>query len=98
MHPLDLGGGGRLTGATVVPSFCYRRREKFEGYAEAPLELECTGDMEADVRSGELRFLERFERHLSAEPWQWAVLERVWEDAPAAETAGGTSETLASRA
>ncbi len=67
------------TGAIVIPAFCYRRREKFEGYAEEPLALERTGDMEADVRRGELLYLERFERHLREEPGQWAVLERIWD-------------------
>jgi len=68
------------TGAIVIPSFCYRRREQFVAFAEEPLELERTGDMEADARRGELLFLERFERRLRAEPGQWAVLERVWDE------------------
>ena len=66
------------TGAIVIPSFSYRRRRKFEAYLEAPLELKQTGDLQADARNGALEFLERFERRLRAEPWQWAVLERVW--------------------
>jgi lauroyl/myristoyl acyltransferase len=68
------------TGAIVIPSFCLRRRERFDAYAEPPLELERTGDMEADARRGEMLFLERFEKWLRAEPGQWAVLERVWGD------------------
>lgn len=71
------------TGAIVIPSFsCRRNRYIIEAYMEEPLELERTGDLEADVHRGALRFLERFERRLRAEPGQWAVLEAVWGDAP----------------
>jgi len=67
------------TGAIVIPSFCLRRRERVDAHAEPPLELERTGDMEADARRGEMLFLERFEKWLRKEPGQWAVLERVWD-------------------
>jgi len=68
------------TGATVIPSFCVRKkRYMLEAFLEEPLELEKTGDFEQDVRAGTLKFLERFERRLRADPAQWAVLERVWE-------------------
>lgn len=73
------------TGAVVVPSFSRRRnRYIIEAYMEEPLELERTGDLEADVRRNALRFLERFERRLRAEPGQWAVLEAVWGACPPA--------------
>jgi KDO2-lipid IV(A) lauroyltransferase len=68
------------TGAIVIPSFSYRRREKFEALMEEPLDIKNTGDLEADARDGALQFLARFERHLRKEPGQWAVLERVWGD------------------
>ena len=68
------------TGATVIPAFNIRRRNyTIEAYLEEPLELQRTGDMEADIRAGALRFLERLERHLHADPGQWAVLEAIWE-------------------
>lgn len=68
------------TGATVIPSFS-RRLDRYiiESYMEEPLDLERTGDLEQDVRSGALRFLERFERRLRADPGQWGVLEAVWD-------------------
>lgn len=71
------------TGATVIPSFSARRdRYTIEVHIEEPLALERTGDPEGDVRLGTLRFLERLERRLRADPGQWAVLEAIW-DTPA---------------
>jgi KDO2-lipid IV(A) lauroyltransferase len=67
------------TGAIVIPSFSYRRGNKFEAYMEEPLELRQTGDFEADTRTGAMEFLARFEQRLRAEPWQWAVLESIWD-------------------
>jgi KDO2-lipid IV(A) lauroyltransferase len=66
------------TGAIVIPSFSYRRGDKFEAHMEEPLELKQTGDFEADARNGTLEFLARFEKRLRAEPGQWGVLESVW--------------------
>ncbi|HEU4760425.1 MAG TPA: lysophospholipid acyltransferase family protein [Dehalococcoidia bacterium] len=72
------------TGATVIPAFTSRLdRCRIEAWLEEPLELERTGDLEHDVRNGTLRFLERLERHLRADPGQWAVLEAIW-DTPSA--------------
>jgi KDO2-lipid IV(A) lauroyltransferase len=68
------------TGATVIPSFSARRGRRLYACMEPPLELEQTGDMARDVKRGELLFLERFEKRLRAEPGQWAVLEKVWDD------------------
>lgn len=67
------------TGAVVIPSFTTRRGYMLDAYCEEPLELEKTGDFEQDVRAGTLKFLERFEKRLRADPGQWAVLERVWD-------------------
>jgi hypothetical protein len=46
---------------------------------EEPLDLKQTGDFEADARAGAMEFLARFEQRLRAEPWQWAVLESIWD-------------------
>jgi len=68
------------TGAAVIPCFSMRR-EKYvlEAVAEEPLQLERTGDIQHDVRVSMLRFLERYERRLRAEPEQWVVLESIWD-------------------
>ena len=67
------------TGAIVIPSFTTRRGYVMEGHMEEPLQLEKTGDLQQDVRAGTLKFLERFERRLRADPGQWAVFERIWD-------------------
>jgi len=68
------------TGATVIPCFTARRkRYVIEADIEEPLELERTGDFERDVRLGALKYLERLERRLRADPGQWAVLESIWD-------------------
>ncbi len=68
------------TGATVIPCFSVRKgRGRYEAYMEPPLNLTRTGDLQQDVRRGELQFLERFERHVREHPEQWAVLESVWD-------------------
>lgn len=71
------------TGAAVIPCFSIRKSKYvIEAFIEEPLALGRTGDFERDVESGTLRYLERFERRLRADPGQWAVLEAIW-DAPA---------------
>lgn len=73
------------TGAAVVPAFNVRTdRYNIEAYLEEPLELERSGDLERDVRLGTLRFLERLERRLRADPGQWAVLEAIWDTSASA--------------
>ena len=53
------------TGATVIPCFAIRRgRYKFDAVVEPPLELVRTGDLQHDVRTGQLEWLARFERRL----------------------------------
>lgn len=68
------------TGAIVIPSFTTRKGYMLDAYCEEPLELEKTGDFQQDVRAGTLKFLERFEKRLRADPGQWAVFERVWDE------------------
>ena len=74
------------TGAIVIPSFTTRRGYMLDAYCEEPLELEKTGDFQQDVRAGTLKFLERFEKRLRADPGQWAVFERVWDGAKVASS------------
>ena len=68
------------TGAIVIPTFSARRdKYTIEAYIEEPLEIPSAGNLQRDVVVGTLRFLERLERRLRADPAQWAVLEAVWE-------------------
>jgi KDO2-lipid IV(A) lauroyltransferase len=69
------------TGAVIVPIFAHRTRgANFEAYIEPPIDVERTGDFEADLRMNVERFLQVFEQHLRMTPEQWIVLEKVWDD------------------
>ncbi len=77
------------TGATVLPCFCARRgRYAVEAWIEPPLDLPNSGDLRQDVRNGCLRFIERLEPRLRADPSQWVVLEAVWDHPVAASAVG----------
>ncbi len=73
---------GLRTGCPIFPSFSARRgRFGLECWLEEPLHVEPSGDFQADVRALEQQYIERLEKRLRDEPWQWMVLERIW-DAP----------------
>ena len=68
------------TGAAIVPSFSSRRgRYVIVADAQAPIEIERTDDLQADVRTAMLEYISRLEARLRAEPGQWMVLERIWD-------------------
>jgi KDO2-lipid IV(A) lauroyltransferase len=68
------------TGATLLPCFTIRTRDgNIEAFVEERLELQRTGDMEADAHAGALLFLQRLERRLREHPDQWVVLESIWD-------------------
>jgi KDO2-lipid IV(A) lauroyltransferase len=72
---------GLRTGAAIFPSFCVRHgRYKLEAYLEEEIVIERTGDLQADVRTAMLKYIERLEWWLHKEPEQWGVLERIWDD------------------
>ncbi|MDP2673531.1 MAG: lysophospholipid acyltransferase family protein [Dehalococcoidia bacterium] len=72
------------TGAPLIPCFTIRTgAANIEAFVEERLELQRTGDMEADARAGALLFLGRLERRLREHPDQWVVLESVWDGAKA---------------
>lgn len=71
------------TGAAIIPSFSARRgRYVIDAVAEEPIEIVRTDDFQADVRTAMLEFIKRMETRLRAEPDQWIVLERLWDEAP----------------
>jgi len=79
----------------VFPCFSMRRGKfRFEGQVEEPLNIERTGDLQADVRAAMLQYIEKLEARLRAEPDQWAVLERIW-DAPAEAGEKPKADTVA---
>jgi len=67
------------TGAPVLPCFTIRTGSNIEAFVEERLDLQRTGDLEADARAGALLFLGRLERRLREHPDQWVVLESVWD-------------------
>ena len=72
------------TGAPVLPCFTIRTGGgNIEAFVEERLELQRTGDMDADARAGALLFLGRLERRLREHPDQWVVLESIWDGAKA---------------
>lgn len=79
----------------VFPTFSMRRgKYRFEGECEAPLKIERTGDLQADTRAAMLQYIERLEARLRAEPEQWAVLERLW-DEPEGQNTAARADTVA---
>jgi KDO2-lipid IV(A) lauroyltransferase len=69
------------TGAVVVPCFSARQNNYvIVADMEEPLKLVRTSDFDADVRAGQLEYLARLERRLSADPGQWMVLEAIWDN------------------
>ena len=76
------------TGAPVLPCFTIRTGSaNIEAFVEERLELQRSGDMDADARAGALLFLGRLERRLREHPDQWVVLESVWDGAEAGSEA-----------
>ena len=69
------------TGATVVPSCSLRRNnDSIVAHMETPLDLQNTGNFEADVRAGALAYIERLEKRLAQDAGQWMVLEAIWDN------------------
>jgi len=67
------------TGAAVLPVFALRLEDgTFHIQIEPELELESTGDREADVVSGMKKVIAIMERHISQHPEQWLVAAPVW--------------------
>jgi lauroyl/myristoyl acyltransferase len=69
------------TGATVIPTYTFRPGgTKIVGVMEPPMELENTGDIEADALTNTRRFLEWAETPIREHADQWSVLESVWDE------------------
>jgi KDO2-lipid IV(A) lauroyltransferase len=83
--PLPLGAVelAARTGALLVPGYCRRLgNSSFDLTFEEPLDLEKTGDRDADAITNAKKLLKRAESWISSEPGQWMVLERVWKTQP----------------
>ncbi|HEY6957217.1 MAG TPA: lysophospholipid acyltransferase family protein [Candidatus Limnocylindria bacterium] len=67
------------TGAPVVPAFSTREGDVMYASFEPPLELEATGDHEADMRAGMLLWSAVLERYVRRYVEQWTVFDRFWD-------------------
>ncbi len=67
------------TGADLVPAWAWRiPGYRFRARIGPPIEMQRTGDYDADVRTNARRLLALFEQRLRSDPGQWAVLEAIW--------------------
>jgi KDO2-lipid IV(A) lauroyltransferase len=78
--PLPLGAVelAARTGALLIPGYSRRRGSKFDITFEEPIELEKTGDREADAVTNAKKLLKVAEGWIRSDPGQWMVLERIW--------------------
>jgi lauroyl/myristoyl acyltransferase len=66
------------TGAVLLPAFAHRDGHVLRAVFEPELELQRTGDRDADVREGVRRWAAVLEPHIRVAPEQWTVFEAVW--------------------
>jgi len=67
------------TGAALLPAFALRQPdETFRVQVEPVLELQASGDREADVAAGMRKIVAILERYISRYPEQWLVAAPVW--------------------
>jgi KDO2-lipid IV(A) lauroyltransferase len=69
---------GLRTGAPVIPAFSLRDRGRLVASFEPRLPLVPSGDRDADVRAGVVRWAQILETYVRRFPEQWTVFERVW--------------------
>lgn len=67
------------TGAALVPAFARRDGPRVLAQILPELELQRTGDRDADVRAGVAAFASLLEQHVRLAPEQWSVFEPFWE-------------------
>lgn len=81
------------TGAPVGFLFSVRQPDNtFEAFVEPALELERTGDLEHDVRSGMAQIVSVLEKYIGQHPEQWVMFQPVWSVHPrSAAEWGGSS-------
>lgn len=85
--PLPVGPAAlaRATGALIVPVFVFRcGRRAYRCQVDPPIAVEATADRQADVEGAVLRFNQSLERAIRAEPHQWFLFRRLWNDEDAA--------------
>jgi KDO2-lipid IV(A) lauroyltransferase len=67
------------TGAPLIPAFAIRLPDdSFRAFIEPPLELQRTGNKEADVKAGMKMVVAAMEQRIAQHPEQWLVAQRIW--------------------
>lgn len=66
------------TGAALVPAFATRQQGRPIAAIGPELDLERTGDRDADIREGMRRWVAVLEPRIRRAPEQWSVFDRVW--------------------
>ncbi len=70
----------RRTGAALLPAFSMRLADNtFAAYAEPAIELQHTGDFQADVRAGVEQVARVLEKWIGQHPEQWVMFHRIWQ-------------------
>lgn len=68
------------TGAALLPAFSLRLADNtFAAYAEPAIELQRTGDFDADARAGVEQVARVLEKWIGNYPEQWVMFHRLWE-------------------
>jgi KDO2-lipid IV(A) lauroyltransferase len=79
------------SGAPILPAPTATLDRGWEVRFEAPLEIERTGTLRADVAELSRLMAERFERAIAARPTDWHMFQRGWEDAGVTAAAEATA-------
>lgn len=67
------------TGAELLPAFSMRLPDNtFAAYAEPAIELQHTGDFDADVRAGVNQVARVMEKWIGQHPEQWVMFHKIW--------------------
>ncbi len=69
------------TGTALLPAFSMRLADNtFAAYAEPAIELQHTGNLDADVRAGVERVTRVLEKWIGQHPEQWVMFHRIWKE------------------
>jgi lauroyl/myristoyl acyltransferase len=66
------------SGAPIVPGFCVRDGRRFVCYVDPAIEIEPTGELDADIRTATERVVEVLEKYIGRYPSQWCMLQPIW--------------------
>ena len=83
--PAGMAKIARRTGAAVVPSFAFWTGNQYRLVFDRPLELQSTGDEQADIVANTQLFTKVLEDYVRRYPDQWLWIHRRWKTRPPGE-------------